>query len=108
MYKLTLNLPNLSQGSPVELDGLGVFENGKEYLIEKDAADSFRQRHTSAHSVYDDKERYVGDVFTIGPTLVEAFKDTVGIDVEVYHPKVEEDKVTRSKAKAKTNEGGES
>lgn len=93
MYKLTLNLPNLSQGALVELDGLGVFANGEEHLIKNEEADNFRQRGSSGHSVYDEEGRWQGEVFKLGPTLIEAYKDRVGVDIEVYHaPKPEAEK----------------
>lgn len=116
MYKLTLNLPNLSQGALVELDGLGVFANGEEHLIENSDADSFRQRNMHIESVYDENGNNVGDATVLGATLMTAFKNTLGIDVEVYHaseskakekPLTKKEKEELAKADDK-NEGGES
>lgn len=35
MAQLVVNLPNMAKGAEVEVQGLGVFENGKSYELEE-------------------------------------------------------------------------
>lgn len=109
MYKVTLNLPNLSQGAEVELDGLGIFKNGEEKLVSKDEADAFRVKHTTVHTVFDDEGNYVGERFDSGPTLTEAFKSNRWVEVEVVKAPTKKELEAASKETSKTEvEGGES
>jgi hypothetical protein len=66
MYELKIDLPNSSQDAPVELDGLGLFENGKTYIISDEDANDWRSRSTRPGN----------------PTLLQAFKTTTGITIK--------------------------
>lgn len=102
MYLLKLNLPNLSQDAELELDGLGVFQNGHEYEIDNDRAEAFRLRHVFV----DDNGTHQN-----GPTLLSYYKDSVGVDVSIKRAtpeKKEPKKRAPRKAKATKAEGSES
>lgn len=83
MYDMTLDLPNLAKGAEVEIDGLGLFENGYTYEIPADLADTFRRKHQRLEGEYNKQGRFEGTIVH-GPTLLEAFKNHEGIEVAVH------------------------
>jgi phage-related protein len=76
-YKITFDLPNLSKGQGVAVNGLGEFKNGRSYTITDEQHDQYR----AFNSVQIDGEE-PGQVITKpGPTLLQSkFQD--GITVE--------------------------
>jgi hypothetical protein len=82
-YKITIDLPNLSKGQGVAINGLGEFANGKSYVIDEETHDQFRAVNTMQTDELDDKGNPTGNVLTsLGPTLKQA-KFPEGITVEV-------------------------
>ncbi|SRR6266498_3687509 len=71
-YKLELDLPHAGKGVEVYLDGLGVYENPGEYEVTDEQDTTFRTVHQTAGGP--------------GPTVLEYFKDTVGIKVTEVEP----------------------
>lgn len=66
MYHVTIALPNIDKDEQVELDGLGVFENGYDYSVSRSEADAFHIKH--------------------GRSLADAFEETDGVDVREMTP----------------------
>lgn len=99
MYKITFDLPNLAPGAEVEVNGLGRFENGKTYEIDDEQAQTFRDRHMVFDTEYDEVPTNDGGTTKVpryvpkpGPTVLQAFENTVGVTVETYSPKKPDDK----------------
>jgi hypothetical protein len=67
-------------GATVEIDGLGVYENGFEYDISTDEAEAYRNKHTTYVTKVTNKGNTIVDS-SRGMTLLEAFKKHKGIDV---------------------------
>lgn len=80
MYKVEVNMPNLPKGVPVEVDGLGVFENGATYEISEEEALAFRQKHVVIQTKYDDEGKMTNTP-VLGPAVVDAFKDSETVKV---------------------------
>lgn len=80
MYKMTVQLPNLPKGAEVAIDGLGVFENGYEYDISEEQANTFRARN-AAQLFSHDKDGNLEVKTEQGPTLLQAYKKDDGIEV---------------------------
>lgn len=80
MYKLSLNFPNLAKGAEVQIDGLGVFENGYEYDITTEEADAYRVHNQVLVSELDEEGSATNSVEP-GPTLLQAFKSSKGVTV---------------------------
>lgn len=83
MYKMTVDFPNLAKGAEVQIDGLGIFENGYEHTISDELAQSYRAAHPKTVDEVDDDGELVERKLEQGPTLLTAFKDSLGIVVEV-------------------------
>jgi hypothetical protein len=89
-YKITFDLPNLSKGQGVAINGLGEFKNGRTYTITDDQHDQFR-----AFNVVQVDDEETGQVVNKpGPTLLKALFQE-GITVE---------KVTEEKASGPDSE----
>lgn len=90
MYNITFDLPNLSAGAIVQINGLGTFENGKTHFVDKDQAEAFRVYHQNVQDVtttVTDEEtgkeiEVVQQQVVAGQTLLQAFENTVGVTVE--------------------------
>lgn len=80
MYVVTINMPNLDKGEVVEIDGLGLFENGYEYQVGADEADQYRTKHAKQSVSHSDDGVMTVDT-TDGETLLQAFKKFKGVDV---------------------------
>lgn len=79
MYRLTLDMPNSAAGTKVELDGLGIFENGKSYDIKEEDLDlqTFLVHHNRHLPIQDEATREAnGDVEFNYDTV---FENTPGI-----------------------------
>lgn len=46
MYEVQVNVPHLTEGATIEIDGLGIFTQGETTQVEDDAVESFRRKHT--------------------------------------------------------------
>lgn len=78
-YMVSLALPNLPKGAIVQLDGLGAFVNGDSREVSDEEADQFRMHHGV---------RLTNDSpLTPGFTVLQAFKNSVGITVAVVPAK---------------------
>lgn len=85
VYELTIDQPNLPKGEPVQIPGLGTFENGYSYTISKDEADAFRTYHTRQVPVTNEETgEIVGSDLEKGPTLLEAAKSMYGVEVTSF------------------------
>lgn len=93
MYELKLNLPNVGRGVEVEIDGLGTFKNGTTVEVSKAQAENFRQRNMVTEFETNDKGE-LQSKFKPGPTVLEAFRDTEGVDVVKAETKHDDDPVT--------------
>jgi hypothetical protein len=81
-YKLELDLPNVGKGVEVYLDGLGFFENGKDYEITDEQADAFRVAHQEVTYHTDpDNGMVTHTTEEPGPTVLEYFKSHEGVTV---------------------------
>lgn len=90
MYDITLDYPDRSKGDTVEIDGLGVFENGYSYTISDEEADAFRQHHMVQHHEWDED----GNMTTttrLGPTVLQAFKKNDAVTVTTAEPEDDDD-----------------
>lgn len=81
MYKMTVDFPNLAKGAEVQIDGLGIFENGYEHTVEDDQAQDFRNSHSTVEEEHDEEGNVISHTTVPGPTIVQAFKNTEGITV---------------------------
>lgn len=72
MYTMTIDLPNLAKGADVEIDGLGLFQNGDTVTVDKDLAETFRQRHQTVESETDQSGNTQRTIVR-GPTLLQYF-----------------------------------
>lgn len=70
-YQIKLDLPNLGKGVPVEIPGLGVFENGTTTTLSADQVATFRTVHRVDKGKVDDKGSYVSD-WQLGPSPADA------------------------------------
>jgi hypothetical protein len=82
MYKMTVDLPTLPKGEPVQIVGLGTFENKGTYTVTKDQAEYFRSHHSRQIEVRDDTGDVVGSELELGPTLLQSSKNMYGVEVE--------------------------
>lgn len=80
MYVLKIDFPNLPKGAPVDIDGLGRFENGHEYEISKEEAETYRLQNVT-QSFEHDKDGNLLVETKKGPTLLQAFKNNDNVDV---------------------------
>ena len=80
MYKIQIDVPNLDKGALVELDSLGIYENGSTVEITEEQAEAFRVRNQTSTTTYTENgDRKV--VYEKGPTVLRAFRSTAGITV---------------------------
>jgi hypothetical protein len=82
VYELSLDLPSLPKGEPVQIPGLGTFENGETHEITKIEHERYRAYHVRQIPVIDEETQEVrGNELENGPTLLQAFKDREDIEV---------------------------
>ena len=72
MYKLSINDPVYPKGYPIELDSIGIINNGSSVVLSEDEQTVFMARK----SYYDDS-----GVLVCGPDFGEAFKGSAVITV---------------------------
>lgn len=82
MYTMKIDLPTVAKGADVEIDGLGVFENGGEYEISDEEAQDFRAHHTTQTFEHDDEGNLIVTQKQ-GPTVAQAFRGHKHITVTV-------------------------
>jgi hypothetical protein len=81
-YELKVDMPNLSSGQSVAIGGLGVFEQGKTYVISDEDHARWRSFNTAAVDEVDDKGVPTGRVVPRDPgTLLVAYKNVQGITI---------------------------
>lgn len=82
IYDLKVALPNLPEGEPVQIPGLGTFKNGSTYEITQSDDDAYRSYHTKALPNWDEEAKeYRGSKEVLGPSLLDASVGMRGIDV---------------------------
>lgn len=97
MYKLKIEMPSLLPGTEVQIHGLGTFKNGKEYEIDDEAAEVYRNANQTQETVATEDGTAVVEVKR-GPTLLEAFRGVEGVTVAtVKAQKAAESKKTENK-----------
>ena len=85
MYKITVNLPNLGPGVLVEIDGVGIFENGSTTVLPDDFSEqAFIAHHAPSRIMQDDAtvSATYGKDKAAEYNLLTAFKSANGITVE--------------------------
>lgn len=94
MYKITLNFPNLAKGAEVQIAGLGVFENGYEYVVSDEEAEAFRVHNQVVSTEVGKDDGSFTTTASPGPTLLQAFgtgkKSDRPVVVESYTPPADE------------------
>jgi hypothetical protein len=90
MYEITLDFPDRSKGDTVEIDGLGVFENGYSYTVSDEEAEAFRLHHTTQQHEWD-KDGNMTTTTEKGPTLLQAFQGNDSVDVVVAQKPQDDD-----------------
>lgn len=81
-YEVTLDLPGTPKGEPVQIVGLGTFDNGSTFEVTKEEAEYYRAFHVRQEPIVDDETQAIlGSEAVLGPTLLQAFKDTEGVEV---------------------------
>jgi hypothetical protein len=92
VYEITFDLPGTPKGQEVMVAGLGTFANGSTYEVTEEEAESYRSYHTSLKYEYDKDNNLVGATAEPGPTLLQAFSKTDGVDVNTVQSKTEDKK----------------
>jgi hypothetical protein len=81
MYELTIDQPNLPKGEPIQIVGLGTFENGSTYTITKDQNESYRAAHARQVPIIGENDEILGSEVEPGPTVLQASKSMYGVEV---------------------------
>ena len=81
-YKMTVDVPHLPKGAPIQIVGLGTFENGSTVEVSKEDADHYRDVHGRQEPQHDEDGSLVGMSREKGPTLLQASKSMYGVEVE--------------------------
>lgn len=109
VYEISFDLESAPKGEPIQVPGLGTFENGKAYEVTKAEADAYRAFHVHQEPVYNDKDEMVGTEAVLGPTLLQAAKHMYGVEVSTVGDKQEEDtQAEENEAPAANTDTGES
>jgi hypothetical protein len=106
MYTFKIHRPGSPLGAELQIAGLGIFENGKQYTISKEDADAFRVAHQTIVATSDPADGTLTAAAEIGPTLLQAFKndpDVTVATVKADKPK-EADKPDKAEAPEKADE----
>lgn len=89
VYEITFDLPGTPKGQEVMVAGLGTFANGSTYEVTEGEAEAYRSYHTSLKYEYDKDNNLVGATAEPGPTLLQAFSKTDGVDVTTVQSKTD-------------------
>jgi hypothetical protein len=82
VYELTVDVPSSPKGEPIQIPGLGTFENGGTYGVNEDDAQAFRTYHSVQKPVYSEEGQMIlGNEVELGPTLLQASKSMFGVEV---------------------------
>lgn len=82
MYEMTVDLPTLPKGEPVQIVGLGTFENGSSFTVSKEEAERYRNHHAKQVEVRDeDTGDLLGSEVQQGPTLLQVADSMYGVTV---------------------------
>ena len=89
-YEVSLDLPGMPKGELVQIPGLGTFENGTSFDVTEEQANAYRVYHQRVDMVYDEEtNELLGSEASVGPTLLQAYKNEQGVDVAAYGHKNE-------------------
>jgi hypothetical protein len=103
VYEHTIDQPNSPKGEPLQIVGLGTFENGYTYTINRYEAESFRDFHQSLVPVMaEDDKSIIGQERQQGPTLLEAAKGMYGVTVTSFDKDQDSDPNARNAKRATT------
>lgn len=91
VYELALDLPGFPNGEPVQIPGLGTFDNGSVYEVTEVEAQAYRTYHTRQVPTEDEDGNIVGATTELGPTLLQAFRRTEGVNVVTANDDEDED-----------------
>lgn len=93
VYEVELDLPGIPTGEPVQIPGLGTFNNGDTLDVTKREAEFYRSYHIHQEPIVDEETQAIlGSEAVLGPTLLQAFKDTNGVKVTTVVEKKGSDK----------------
>jgi hypothetical protein len=80
--ELAVNVPTLPEGEPLQIPGLGTFENGQTYGLTQDEIDGFSTYHTQHLLTYNEVGESVIEVVP-GITLADATDTMEGFTFKV-------------------------
>jgi hypothetical protein len=86
-YTLTVVDPSLPKGEPLQIMGLGTFDNGASTEISHEQAEAFRDYHSGQRGVFDKEGNLKGYEWQRGPTLLEWAKGSEVVAVETVQEK---------------------
>jgi hypothetical protein len=81
VYEITVDLDGIGKNDEVQIPGLGTFKNGSTYEVTRAEAEAYRSYNTRQEPVHDEDDNIVGAEAVPGPTLLQAFRHTTGVDV---------------------------
>lgn len=88
VYTVTVDNPTLPKGEPIQIVGLGTFENGGTYTVSKQEADAYRTYHSALVTTRDERDGSIlGADTELGPTLLQASKTMFGVEVSTADSK---------------------
>jgi len=83
VYEVKIDQPNLPEGEPIQIPGLGTFENGGTYDVSEAEAEAYRSFHTrQVPKIDEETQSIVGADVELGPTLAQAAENMYGVSVE--------------------------
>jgi hypothetical protein len=83
MYAVTVKMDNLPRGAEVQVHGLGLLKNGSTTQVNDADAETFRQMNSTQDSHFDETTGTLVTDTMVGPTLLQAFKDSPNVTVEI-------------------------
>jgi hypothetical protein len=82
MYRFIIDRPGTAPGTELQVHGLGIVKNGQEFLVDDEAAETFRVMNSTLEGSTDE-EGNTHVVQVKGATLLQTFKDDPDVTVEV-------------------------
>ena len=82
MYSFTINRPGTAPGTELQIHGLGIVKNGEPFLVDDEAAETFRVYNSTLEG-FTDEDGGVHTEQVKGPTLLQAFKSDPDVTVSV-------------------------
>lgn len=91
MYRVNVDLPNLPHGALVEVDGVGIFNNGESTDLPEDFNEEAFIAHHAPNNVMQDPATLEATWGESAPdfNLLNAFDLTPGVAIEEYEPESE-------------------